>query len=282
MEVKLPACLSLGVAGRDTSWHALLMHLRQKAAHMQANQQLTEDVTTVTRAWAAIRQLFRRRGVRTPRQLVLDPRATPAHWLVPERMGKNPAWLEPLRRVLCVVETRRLFPRLNRGEDVPEAAVHQALLHDVIHGLKRRDVPIGPLFADERWRLVRSSAPRRSWLSVLRKNGFPCGEEEEAAGRVDPVGDLVEIGQFAEADRDQLLALTLWLATSMRSRRDEDAIMADRGPLAWAPVRLSTQHVEFDTCSMKTDVEVHGAFEIISKDGLTRIEKDKNLIGIVN
>jgi hypothetical protein len=33
---------------------------------------------------------------------------------------------------------------------------------------------------------------------------------------------------------------------------------------------------------MKTDVEVHGAFEIISKDGLTRIEKDKNLIGIVN
>jgi hypothetical protein len=38
MEVKLPAYLSLGVAGRDTSWHALLMHLRQKAAHMEANQ----------------------------------------------------------------------------------------------------------------------------------------------------------------------------------------------------------------------------------------------------
>ncbi len=35
MEVKpqFPACLSLGVARRDTSWHALLMHLRQKAAH---------------------------------------------------------------------------------------------------------------------------------------------------------------------------------------------------------------------------------------------------------
>jgi hypothetical protein len=42
-------------------------------------------------------------------------------------------------------------------------------------------------------------------LSVLRKNGFPCREEEEeAAGSVDPVGDLVEIGQFAEANRDQL------------------------------------------------------------------------------
>jgi hypothetical protein len=260
--------------GRDTSWHALLMHLSQKAAHMQANQQLTEDVTSVTRAWASIRR-FRHTGVltRTPLQLVFDPRATPAHWLVPKRMGKNPAWLEPLCRVLCVVEMLRLFSRLNRGEDVPEAAVHQSLLHDVIHGLKRRDVPIGSLFADERWRLVRSSAQRRSWLSVLCKNGFPCREEEEAAGSVDPVGDLVEIGQFTEPDRDQLPTLTLWLATSMRSHRDEDVIMADLSPLAWAPVRLSTEHVEFDTCSMEMDVQVHGAFEIISNDGLTRIDR---------
>ncbi len=91
--------------------------------------------------------------------------------------------------LLCVVKKRRLFPRLNRGEDVPEAALHQAMLHDVIHGLNQRDVPIGPLFADERWRLVRSSAPRRSWLSVLRKNGLLCGEEEEAAGSVDPVDE---------------------------------------------------------------------------------------------
>ncbi len=82
--------------------------------------------------------------MRTQRQIILDPRATPAHWLVPEIKGKNPAWLEPLSRVFYVVETRRLIPRLNRGEDVPEAAVHQALLHDVIHDLKRRDVPIGP------------------------------------------------------------------------------------------------------------------------------------------
>jgi hypothetical protein len=54
MGIKLNACLSLGVAGHDTSWHALLMH-SQKAAHMEANQQLTEDVATLTRAWAAIR-----------------------------------------------------------------------------------------------------------------------------------------------------------------------------------------------------------------------------------
>ncbi len=91
--------------------------------HMQANQQLTEDLTTVTRAWAAIRRRFRHRDMLIPRQLVLDPRSTPAPWLAPERMGKNPAWLEPLRRALCVVEMRRLFSRLDWGEDIPEAAV---------------------------------------------------------------------------------------------------------------------------------------------------------------
>ncbi len=48
------------------------------------------------------------------------------------------------------------------------------------------------------------------------------------------------------------------------------------------PVLLSTEHVEFDTCSMETDVQVHGAFEIIMKGGSTRIEKERNLIGIVN
>ncbi len=65
----------------------------------------------------------------------------------------------------------------------------------------------------------------------------------------------------------RILTLTLWHhATSMKSRCDEDVILADRGPLAWAQVRLSTEHVEFDTCSMETDVQVHGAFEIISKD----------------
>jgi hypothetical protein len=47
MEIHLPACLSLGLVGRDTSWHALLMHLRQKAGHAETNQQLADDVDTV-------------------------------------------------------------------------------------------------------------------------------------------------------------------------------------------------------------------------------------------
>ncbi len=68
METHLPACLSLGLVGRDTSWHALLMHLRQKAVHEETNQQLAEDVDTVAGTWAAIRRRFRRRGMRTQRQ----------------------------------------------------------------------------------------------------------------------------------------------------------------------------------------------------------------------
>ena len=282
MEIHLPACLSLGLAGRDTSWHALLMHLRQKAGHAETDRQLAEDVDTVARAWAAIRRRFGRRGVRTPRQLILDPRATTVLWLVPERMGKkSPQWLEPLRRALRVVETRRLFPRLSRGEGASEVEVHQALLSDVIHGLKQQGTQIEPLFADERWKLVRSSAPRRSWLTVLQKNGFPCRVEEESAGRIDPVVDLVEIGQFANADRNQLLCLTMWLAASVRTCGTADVIMADRSPLAWAPVRLSTEHVEFDNSSLETEEQVCEAFTFTSKDGLTRVERDKNLIGII-
>ena len=69
MEAKLPACLSLGVAGGDTSWRSLLMHLRQKAASPEASQELISDVATVDQAWGAIRPCFRR--VRVPRQLQL-------------------------------------------------------------------------------------------------------------------------------------------------------------------------------------------------------------------
>ncbi len=35
--------------------------------------------------------------------------------------------------------------------------------------------------------------------------------EVDTGCRIDPVADLVEIGQCAEATRDQLLRLTIWL-----------------------------------------------------------------------
>jgi hypothetical protein len=132
MPVKLPACLFLGVAGRDLSWQALLMHLRCKASAPGADHSLVQDIRTVSQAWAAIRRHFRRRGVRAPRQLLLGH----SFELVPESMSKNPAWLQPLRRALKVVEVKTFFPSLDRGEGVPEVAVHQQLLSEVIHSLR--------------------------------------------------------------------------------------------------------------------------------------------------
>ena len=134
-----------------------------------------------------------------------------------------------------MVNVPLLFPRLDRSDGVAEVAVHQALIADVIHGLGQQDGPIEHLFADERWLLVKSSAPRRSWLSVLNRNGFPCEREVEGPCRIDPVIDLTEIGQFADAARGQLMALVLWLAPSIRPCRTVDADIVDRGPLAWAP-----------------------------------------------
>ena len=278
MEIKLPACLSLGVAGRDTSWRALLMHLRQKAAAPEASQQLVSDVATIAQAWGAIRRRFRRRGVRVPRQLLLGS----SFALVPENMKKDPAWLQPFRRALQVVDVQRLFLSLSRSEGVPEPAIHQALISDVICGIQQQEGPVGHLFADERWRLVKSSAPRRSWLSVLASNGFPCRMEEEGAVRFDPVLDLIEIGQIADADRDQLMKLVLWLAPHMRSCRKDDAEMNDRGPLAWAPVRLETENVEFDTSCLGPTVETHGVWKVMHKDSQTRIEREGELMGIIN
>ena len=58
VSVKLPACLSLGVAGRDCSWQALLLHLRLQASVPGASQELIEDIRVVTGAWAAILRRF--------------------------------------------------------------------------------------------------------------------------------------------------------------------------------------------------------------------------------
>ncbi len=161
MPIKLPACLSLGVAGREISWQALLMHLHHKTSAPGADPRLVEDIATVARAWAAIRRRFRQRGVRAPRQLLLGH----SFGLVPEPMSRNPAWLQPLRRALRAVDVKGLFPRLDRGEGAPEAAVHQALLF--ARGCRAPGTgPLGDLFADERWRLVLSSAPRH-WLSRM-------------------------------------------------------------------------------------------------------------------
>ena len=153
--------------------------------------------------------------MRAPRQLLLGH----SFELVPESMSRNPAWLQPLRRALKVVEVKTLFPYLDRGEGVPEVAVHQALLSEVIRGLRGAEGPTERLFEDQRWERVESAAPRKSWLSIMNKNGFPCEMAVDTGCRIDPVTDLVGIGRHAEATRGQLLRLTLWLAPSIRDAR---------------------------------------------------------------
>ncbi len=88
-------------------------------------------------------------------------------------MSRNPVWLQPLRMALQVVDVKRLFPRLDRGEGTPEVAVHQALLSDVIHGLQQSVGPVGHLFADERWRLAElgpetklAVSSAKEWISL--------------------------------------------------------------------------------------------------------------------
>jgi hypothetical protein len=62
-----------------------------------------------------------------------------------------------------------------------------------------------------------------------------------------PLIDLVGIVQYADALLEQLLCLTLWLATSMRSGRHDVAMVPAKGQLIWAQVKLSMDKVGFDS-----------------------------------
>ena len=84
--------------------------------------------------------------------------------------------------------------------------------------------------------------------------------------------DLIEIGQYAEAARDQLLVLVVWLTPSLRTRR-EDTAMVDRGPLSWAPLHLSVENVSFDVGCLAQDTITCKEYAVTSRDGISRIEK---------
>ena len=54
-----------------------------------------------------------------------------------------------------------------------------------------------------------------------------------------------------------------------------------RGPLAWEPVRLSTDNVFFDTNCLSREVQRHGAWTLSHQDGVTRIEGEGSLVGLL-
>ncbi len=111
-------------------------------------------------------------------------------------------------------------------------------------------------------------------------NCFPCSRKSKLPARMDLVTDLIEIGQYAHASREQLLALTLWLIPSLGSCRD-DAAMADSGLLTWEPVRFCTDHVEFDSSCLGAEVGVHDGGAVTHQDSATQLEGKGNLKGTI-
>ena len=283
VQVKLPAVLSLGKEQRELSWHGLMQHLRGRASTAEDDAQLQADMAILEASWAAIRRCLRRRGIRYPRMLVVNPRRPPAIWLVPRSLPRNPRWLEPLRRVLPTVNTTLLFPPLDRGEGVPEVPAHQALLHEVMWGLKRGDCPIPSLFADERWNVVRSSIQWLSWQRTLQRHGL-SGSSEAWTGNersTGPILDMLLLGACPGMAPGVLLDLITVLAPYLRSSRGGDVEMVDRGPLGWAPVRLLLPAESFEFIDSTGGEAVYGPYTATTRDGLVRVERAGQHIGTV-
>ena len=283
VQIRLPAVLSLGKAQRELSWHGLMQHLRGLASAAEAAAQLQADVATLAASWTSIRRCLQRRGIRSPRMMVVNPRHPPVLWLVPRTIPRNPCWLEPLRRVLSSVDTALLFPPLDRGEGVPEVPVHQALFHDVIGGLQRGDCPPSSLFADERWNVVRSSIPWSSWQRMLQRHGLPGSSEawigtERATG---PILDLLLLGACPGTAPGVLLDLAMALSPYIRSTQAGDAAIVDRGPLGWAPVRLLLPADAFVFTDSTGGQAAYGPYTATTRDGLVRVEQAGRHIGTV-
>ena len=276
LDIRLPACLSVGKAQRDTSWHALRSHLQRRVAEPGTDERLALDMERVASAWGAIRRRLARRGIRQPRQLVLDPHTVPPVWLVPATLSRQPSWLEPLRRVLTLADAAVLFPRLARGEGAPEAQTHQLVLHDALRALSRPSCEPSRVFGDERWLHVRSTAPLYVWLNLLSRHGLVSSLDLSCGGvrQTGPIMDLVALGHFPEATPDCLRSLCLGLAPYLTTARAEGAPIGDPDPLSWAAVRLSTDRVTFtfkDDSAQTTQV---GPYSVAIKDGLTYVKRD--------
>jgi hypothetical protein len=250
VQARLPACLSLGKTERETSWHSLLMHLRRRASTPDADDVFRSDVDQVAASWAAIRRRFRGRGIRQPRQLVLDPRAQPAVWLIPEVMTRQPHWLEALRRVLHRVDTAAIFPRLDRGGGAPIPA-HQTLLREVIAGLKDPQVPTSRLFEIELWNQVRSTAPLCCWIATVQRHGIisTLQSDDICLKSTGPILDLLALGSCPETPRQLLLELVLWLAPSMRTVPNKDG-GAERGQRGQGPSHVVASSTDKRQCGV--------------------------------
>ncbi len=93
---------------------------------------------------------------------------------------------------------------------------------------------------------------------------------------------LVGTGQHAGAEREVLLSLTTWLASTLRFKGTGDARMADRAPFTWAPIQLITERIIFDTSCLECASAIHGGYVCTAKGSVVRIERDGHLRAFVN
>ena len=275
MTVSLPSCLTLGKAARETSWHALLKHL-----HVAAGNDLTAELDCVQAHWTAIRTRLHKH-IRFPSQLVLFPRTDRPVWLLPETLHRA-RWLGAFRQLLRRVDTRRLFPQLDRREGAPEVPPHQQLVANLIAALQSQSsAQVQIVLRDRSWSQVSSSAPLASWWTRVARQGIEGPRIVDSSRRRVPVLEFLAIGQ--ECSLQDLRALMLWLAPTLRSEQYAvDAEAAFRADV-WSPILLSRALVVFDEREKDRDSQVRlvGPYTISTKNGLVCISDRQGHVGTV-
>ena len=187
-----------------TSWHSLLSHLRRS------------DVECLASAWEPSGVVLRG-GIKQPRQLVLNPHAPSVVWLVPSTLPRRPhsGWLEPL----LGYDAAALFPRLPRGEGARNAPAHQALMSDTIRALRHPQCDTPRLFMDDRWQLVRSTAPVSVWRNLLQRHGLVSSFDHDnwQERQTGPILDMLALGHSPDVTADCLRELCIGLAPYLRT-----------------------------------------------------------------
>ena len=277
MHIKLPDCLSAGKAAREVSWFAFRVHLENKITAEDETGQ--RDLRCVRYHWSTIRKRFRARGIHFPRQLVLDPWAGTAQWLIPEQMTKQPGWLKPLRRLVLRADVRSLFHRLDRGMGAPIQAAHQELLSELLRrsdgtdALQQRQPPA--LFSDARWAQVRSSAPMECWVRFLERRQISRPAVLAGVSRGQAVVKmLTDIGREFRRHSEVLRAICLWVAPTLYTvaqgrdmEHEEDAFSAH--------IPLSRDFVILDSGVGRVEIEMERQveeFTVRTGKGVVQIE----------
>ena len=142
--------------------------------------------------------------------------AAQAVWLLPDKRKGNPGWLKPRRRLRARVDVPTLLHSLDRGEGAPEPPAHQELVHLGLHALKDPTSAqrLPDILADDRWPMVRSSAPTERWIRALRQEGVEPPMETVDNRRQLAVEALRVLGANLQ-DRGKLRRLVVWLAPSL-------------------------------------------------------------------